>query len=70
MVISTKSLVAIGALAHARLQSLFDTLSAEDMAAGFNDSVLEVLPTNSAYSEVLWWMLVPSKQKGDNQTYS
>ena len=53
VVIGTKSLIAIRALAHARLESLFDTLPAQDMAAGFDDSVLEVLPTNSAYGEVL-----------------
>ena len=46
MIVSAKCFVAIWAFAHPGLETFFYAVSAEDMTAGLDDSVFEIL---SAY---------------------
>jgi hypothetical protein len=43
-----ESLRAIGALSHAVRNAVFDTVVAEEMAAGLKNGILKILPTDGA----------------------
>lgn len=58
VVVASEGPVAVGAFARSRGESLLDAVLAEDVTAGFDDSILEVATANGAQGKCLKKRLV------------
>ena len=70
MIVRSEGFVATGALARPRSEAFFDAVFAEDMAAGLEGGVLEILPANGTVCNHLSIIMSRERLSRPKSTYS